>query len=241
MIAVALAVLVAGCGGGDDQQSSVPETGTTNGATGGTTGAGSAKRSGQKGATTGKAGGDLSRYAFPGGARSGNGGSGGSRSGDGVSGGGRSGDGRSGGGGSGDGVSGGGSGGGRSGSGGGTGTGTGQSGGDRTGSYQRPGSRSLASKDVEQASVDITRYCLNVFAYRNKYRKGPPTQQEMAKKDDAVRALVEVTQERPGLKLDDGTKIQDRLTQVIAVLKRSECDQDAAKELERTLATYPEP
>jgi hypothetical protein len=217
MIAVALAVLV-GCGGGDNQQSSVPENGTTNGATGSTTGAGSAKRSGEKGGTTGKAGDDLSRYAFPGGARSGNGGSGGSRSGDGISGG---------------------SGGGRSGSGG--GTGTGQSGGDRTGSYQRPGSRSLAGRDVEQASVDITRYCLNVFAYRNKYRKGPPTQQEMAKKDDAVRTLVEVTQERPGLKLDDGTKVQDRLTQVIAVLKRSECDQDAAKELERTLATYPEP
>jgi hypothetical protein len=72
-------------------------------------------------------------------------------------------------------------------------------------------------------------------------REGPPSKELGRAKAEAVETLVQVTRQRPGLRLNAKENIQDRLTQVIAVLRRGGCDREAAKRLERTLATYPEP
>lgn len=111
----------------------------------------------------------------------------------------------------------------------------------QNGIYERKGSRPLASERVERAAVALARYCLEKIGHKTGLRETPPTKDMAVAKDQAVRTLVAVISQRPGLRLKGKENIQDRVTQAILVLKRDDCDKRAAKRLERALATYPEP
>lgn len=105
----------------------------------------------------------------------------------------------------------------------------------------RAGNRSVVSRSVQEAGAAIARYCFESLGHKTGLREDPPTPEEAAAKDAGVRTLVATVSRRPGLRLGRGENIQDRVTQAITVLNRTDCDKRAAKQLERALATYPEP